>query len=384
MEILLEKYVGRSSTTDTLEKEIKQLRKVIKSENVLKGGSFKRINESDNVAKIGILLAKLFEVRKVMFVVDFKEHKNAYTRPKSYIMFNKNIKKNSKGQYSGGKAIDIVVVMTYGILTDDDITEGEIVALTLHEMGHNFYKSPYQLAVNMSLMTPVVDLTLLGLTDLLNSGYKIQNFSNFIYKLIDKIPAYSKLSMTLNKTMRSVFDLLPTSVMTPAVLKSINVNTINRILFNYNVEKHADSVAVNYGYGKELSTALTKIIANDGLRGKLENTNNPIGMVYQVDTIVMELVSSVITGYPTEQNRVKSNLDRLEKSLNDNSLPKEVKVELRQQHKDLTKFYEEFYLKANDEDRRKIIKGMRNYVQVTFDGKMDLREVLAKTDKELE
>lgn len=392
MEILLEKYVGKPAECLVMEKEIKNLRRELKKlydpskPFQLNSGGLKEVNKGPAIKKISLLIKKLFKFKEVFFFIDPNPAINAYTPTKSLTFLDPNIKKSKDGKYSGNGQLVVGVAVTLGILLDSKITDAEIVGVILHEVGHNLYRSPIQALSMISLTKDFSDLLIqlaaMGIVDTFNLGVGKVKLTNFFKELIDKIPGLTSISTTISRGLGSVLSLLPASKLArPDLLKIIS--SPMQPIFRYNIEKFADNFATDHGYGQEVATVQAKMEFNhDSLRYMAENNNSPIGLFYQIDSTLYDIFGSIMSGYPTNQNRIKSALSRMETSLNDPNLPPAIKAELKREVKETRDWYDNVYLKTTDDDKRKLTVGMRNLVEKLFDGKADIRELVILIDKE--
>lgn len=394
MNILMEKYVGIKPECALLEKEIGKLRALCKKNLSVNDKKFdlKSVNNSTEIKRIRILLAKLFKCKEVVLTVDPDISNGAFTICKSFIGLTSTVNKNNKGELSAPD-LTIYTMVTYGLLDNDLLTDGEILAILLHEMGHNFYNSPYNYLSRMTVEMPVLHLSIALAYDIIDMQKGVFKLRERISNLKSSIPNYIKVTTRIKKLMSVVMDIVPSTLnFIPIKFKVRNTrikisNPLNPFvsLFNYNVEKHADSVAVDYGYGEELARALAKLDFDPRrFRYTLENNNSPIGMVYQLDGLFASHMSSILSGYPTNQNRVKTALNRIEHSLEDPNLNPKMKKELEGQYKSFKKWYEEEYISVSDDDRRKVSNFYRQKAEEKVGGFFDLREIFALSDPKLD
>ena len=184
---------------------------------------------------------------------------------------------------------------------------------------------------------------------------------------------------TVNSLMPGTFNLIKYF---PGVVKMVLSSPMQPI-FRYNMEKYADNFATDYGYGQEVATIQAKFeFDKQTLRHFAENNNTPIGLFYQLDSTLYSIVASIVSGYPSDQNRIRSALTRMEKSVNDPNLPPKLKAELQAEIKETRDWYENEYLKANEDDKRALTIALRNVLEKLFKGKADIREIIIIMDKE--
>lgn len=146
VEAINEAYFGKSETLLEVEKQFGLIRK-----NALKN-KISDINKSDEVLKLNRLIEKQFGMDVFALHVDRSNVLNACTIPIAIrfdVAFYDNLKKKivgdeNKGFYfKAGNNLCIVCEMNYGLLTCPTITDAELVAVLLHEIGHNFADAFY-------------------------------------------------------------------------------------------------------------------------------------------------------------------------------------------------------------------------------------------------
>jgi hypothetical protein len=154
-------------------------------------------------------------------------------------------------------------------------------------------------------------------------------------------------------------------------------------LFLYNTEKHADSFAVDYGYGPHLATALRKLhIQENSMSTKVYYDTPGLNWVMDFFDLTYELVSRPFNGYPNEQNRIRTLMDRLRRASKDPNLDPRARIELDRQLDAIEHYYYNEYLSiSTDENKKRVFTWMFHYtVEKTFAGKADLREILHAVD----
>ena len=137
---LSEAYFGKTPTLLEIEKQIGIIR-----QNALK--RFSDINRSEEVLKLNRLFEKQFGMDCFSLHIDKNDVINAYTVPigmRFDIALNDNIAKKVEATKEGGyrfkpnNGLCIICNVYYGLIKQESITDAEILAIILHELGHNF------------------------------------------------------------------------------------------------------------------------------------------------------------------------------------------------------------------------------------------------------
>lgn len=136
--IVNEAYFGKSETLLEIEREISKLRQSF--------SYYVNAKSTDEVFNINRLFEKQFGMDIFSLSVIPSKIKNAYTYPVATrydIAFGENLARKVEVDKNGyrfkkGNGLCIVCTLYSGLLTDPNITDAEIVAVILHEIGHNF------------------------------------------------------------------------------------------------------------------------------------------------------------------------------------------------------------------------------------------------------
>ena len=111
---------------------------------------------------------------------------------------------------------------------------------------------------------------------------------------------------------------------------------------------------------------------------KVRKGSIAVDLVVDFFEVQTYLLTPIITGYPSIQNRIRTGLDRLKRNLNDENLPEDLRKELEKQIEEYEDFYYNYYLSIeNDENKRRIFSWLyRGIVEKVFAGKADIRELI--------
>ena len=394
LDTVIERYVGRRPELIKIEAEIEKLIQKIKDGyySVIKSDAGdgtlkqKQINESPENKKIETLFKQLFKLKNFDLEWWYTVNPNAMTPTKSFQILDNSYKVDKDGVDYNEK-LNVMVVITTGTVTHLNMTAPEIVALILHEIGHNFYQSIFQILKSVSVKNMTDSLLHLIVSDVTGIANIVLKGFTFFEDVIDKLKL-RKLKLLIEeggavmstftpKSVRGFTILLKEAISRPDVLLS---RITPKVVFLYSVEKHADSFAVDYGYGVHLASALNK------LDRRVDNVAYDIP-VYNVlmdfDALVHDIVIQTLSGYPTVHNRQRTALERVKSAKNDPDLPPHLRKQLDEQIKEFEEYYEHYMSMDNDENKKRIFTWTyRSMVDKMFGGNVDLREIFHKMDSE--
>lgn len=267
-----------------------------------------------------IKYAKMATPGGITYVVDFdKNHKG--------VAFKKDAK------YKMNMFLGMDLFMDYG---PDTLTGAEIMAITLHEIGHNFYVGPVR-----EITTDVVRLLSFGDLTTMLSGELI-----FLLLTTGSREVDARLGQTEKSFMRQVGTIVGT-VGTPILqikrllnaIRDFNIaiemlngaiyfirNVPSKILkgaIGYDAEKYSDAFAAAYGYSSELASALMKIqnIHIQPLKD-VQGAQLVINFIKAFGMIPWLLIETFIDEHPNNQQRLRNQIKFMEQAASSVKDPK--------------------------------------------------------------
>lgn len=394
LDTVIERYVGRRPELIKAEQAMEKLIDKIKkgSYSILKGTSGdisqKEINDSPENKEIQAQFKKLFKVKNFDLLWMYTAFPNACTPCKSLQLLNKDYNIDKDGVDYNEK-LDMMVVTHTGLATHLNLTAPEIIAIILHEIGHNFYQSAFQLLTSFNPFSPVFTTYMTVLNEFLDIGKGLLRFEDFVNRSIDFLKL-RKINNTVEELKMVIGMFSPqTMLVLIGLLKgrlyikdeTIIYNLVQpSTIFLYSVEKHADSFAVDYGYGVHLASGLNKLDMRD---------NNVVynipgyNWIRDLEALFVDITFQTFSGYPTMHNRQQSALKRLKDAKNDPDLPPHLRKELDSQIKEFEAYYKNYMSFENKENKRRIFSwSYRMIIDKAFKGNVDLREIFHKMDSE--
>lgn len=400
-DIVMERYVGKSPELVKIERELDKLVKMIEKGHYSFMGQHvgdmtaKELNDSAINRKVESMFKSFFGLKGFNLVWIYTPNANAYTLPKSMQVLDKHYKVNKKTGVDTNKNMDLWVFVNTGLVSSAKMNTAEVMSVILHEVGHNFYKSFLQI-INTSadniiyaLTAGQISTTVVGnaigvvLGDMLVVPF-MQKFLKLRERVVDDFidnMGLRKIFTALYESLGFLKRLTPSSIKTLVYLlkNPLAINPISN-LSSYTMERHADTFAIDYGYGP----------ANITAQNKLDRRENDI--VYDVpifnwimdfDQLMYDVFISNFSGYPNGLTRQYSTLKRLKAAQNDPKLPPRLKKELDVQVKECEEILDNLNSIQNDENKKRIFTwSYRKVIIDIFDGVMEPREIFFMMTKE--
>lgn len=337
-----EAYIGKTKDILAMEKAIHDIRS-----NHLGDIYFANADTSE----FNRLAEKVFGFKVFALYIFPSNVRNAFTLPIDVKLdVNTLNKKNNLCDKSGFKyrkdaGYCCTVNISSGIIFSEDFTDGEVMAIILHEIGHNFSSMVDNgIKINQFIIKYVFSIMQLleiingnfhnGITINLNSYDKLK--INIEEYLKNKCPHIIQAMSVLRgikgfalDIVTNIFALL--SAITPTnVIRSI-IRSLSNLIYKptgYNNEKIADNFPTIYGYGSELSSALLKFEYKQGIVTTDFIATVPlIGDIIALRNIGAEIIVSAFDEHPIWIERSQDQIRLLEDELNKSSLdPKMKKV----------------------------------------------------------
>lgn len=413
--VLNEIYFGKQPELLEMEKQIGKIRRKFEYKKL-----FKNYNSCQETQDFNRMVEKFFGFKTFSLLIDPNMTSfNAYTIPITYRVDGK-VAKNAviatkKGfKYRPEDNFCTIVVIYSGILMDDRFTDGEVLAVILHEIGHNFQTAITDNGGLMDIVNKTSYVLQFPFT-LIYSIFGVQGFrqlamgsnalGNKIYTAYNKACRENKVLISAVKTVQNIGAAIdfgihavnmiviyaqmlfnPIGVMFGNILGSlyqiIDNFYISDILFKpqkYKDEKVADNFAAMYGYGPEFSTGF----------GKMETKGpnaiddfiqcSPIfGKLYDLVLIPSRILICLFDVHPDYPARIRNNLRMLEDDLNRTDLDPKLRKELESDVKKVKGHYQSFLKNIEIEDSHYFLKLYWSFLYQAFGG--DIREVFAKKD----
>ena len=340
--------------------KIEKLIHELRSKYTLKGFNSKKINSDPIMREIAILFENIFGFYSFQFTVDHTLIPNAYTCPVSSKIDTWNYKKcivksNSGLKFTSTARVNTMAVITSGLLFNNKFTDREIVAILLHEIGHNFSDSINNTLGIFSnfkkiLMIPNLLVRPQDISNVLRK--KATEFNNSMRKNNPElVSSFNALKLFLGKanyvflTTNRAVSTIPQFAMTNLVntinniIKQVIINpmgTIMKVVFNFfgkEDEYTSDSFVSMYGYGPDLASGLLKMERNNITATDEAFKSGKFGAMYfalMVESVDMINVL-VSNSHPPTAKRLLNVLNTLEQEYDQDYINPKFKKETKKE-----------------------------------------------------
>ena len=352
--ILNEVYFGKNPRLQKIEKKIGDFRNKYYDMPIRYG-----INNDPDLIEINRLFEEEFGFDSFcMHIIDSNYSFNAITlfisESLDLPLYKKDICTVSKKGYKFNKKYKIAIITCFyaGIMFNRNFTDAEILAMELHEIGHNFFTQmgPYNyIFTNIALLTKIISMSIVYMPTTISYLLITSNiFRTGVNSLIDKLmnSKNKQLIYIIDESIGKVQDikwLLDYCDKLSLRLRLLNIFKLPDILlaefikiFNpistwkgYQDEQAADNFVTMYGYGPEFASAMEKsdsIMVKDTvgmykLFAKVPVINLMISLPYQL----LMMLTSFKFVHPEQVTRIKDQADLLEHELKKSDLDPKMK-----------------------------------------------------------
>lgn len=359
-------------------------------------------------------MCKLFGLKKFIIQWGPETFAGAGTIPDSLLFgddcdyaLTRAARQKGRGFYDTTHKLIFIFFMSASIMIEEyGMTGGELTAIILHEIGHNF---DYSLASNSKAVRNMYIKSMMNdfgassnpaLTNAEDGGADAKlwdmnnNYREFKQEQVDwvkyrdafwydhqksrnrmkweDIEGTREFMNSKRKMLAVAFKLAKTNLwlfITRLGKKAYQVEN----LLSRRGEQFADSFAACYGYGTELTTALNKL--GDRLDKLVDDTSKSGKIIRDFYKMNEELNSFYLDEHATTQARVKDCLVKLKRDMASGDYSPEMKGELADEISRLEAEYTRL-LNCNPDMRISFTRGFRNFIEKWFDGRMEVNRKL--------
>lgn len=371
-DILQEVYLGKYRQFETIEKELAKIINIIKedSKDLYKLTKAKTvIDDTDSNRIIENLFREIFKLKSI--TIHWTDSMiNAYTITGCPIMFIET-KKNLKATKTYfNEKLKIYIFIDTSLVRLCNMNEKELLAIILHEIGHNLDISPFYLLSILPViwLVPIIN-PLIRLFSELRIDFENMAKENFplIYNFLSVIQDFMN---QLSGPLTSKVNPIKLVKEIPQMYEKIITN-----VFKYGQERFSDSFAATYGYGEHLASALYKIENADTLYQRVVVKTPVLNVISDFWNVILGALISFIDPHPNIQARIVNMRNKLERDLKDPSLPQDLKKDLLSNIEAIDNYYKEF-IENSDTKKNKVFTYMvQKFADKLFKGKLDIREL---------
>lgn len=359
--IVKEEYYGKSKKMLDIEKQIGIARKKYFGRGIDSG-----FYDDKDIDKIGKMFASLFGFHYVDFNLANNVLPNAYTYPvgrgiiSGSVVSTAYMRKTREGLKVRGSMSDLslYIRVTTGLFYNEKYSDAEILAIILHEIGHNFQGrnavlANYDLFIMMGSWIAMVSSGFASVPLYLSADATSRANVNAYAKsnptwssIVKACSGISGLISIINANINFLLELINPFAhyaygVANKIIKQVASGDVLGILsrpFDKSAEYVSDDFANEMGYGPELASALSKMeLSKDynSLSKAMNSSKNPVVQFYNsyMDTcmIVATIILSPLSNHPSTGKRIKAMTDKLEDELKRSDLSPQLKKDIKAQ-----------------------------------------------------
>lgn len=383
---LQEVYIGKNPKLLEAEKCISNIRKSSKFK-IGKSYDF-TVGNSKDIDKFNRLMEDVFGFG--VFELDLipRAIQNAYTLPLCYAIdvapqfrIRANSIVDSSGiRYKGEANYVCCMAMYQGLFFDERFTDEEIMAIILHEIGHNFetvISNKCFYLSDASIMALYLLQLILSPVGYINVIATMVGSSN-IFKYLDvKVTEYIKDNMPILSTMISVvnsffgllddaklnvFYVLNLAAIYGSIPRKVIYKLMMRVIMPVNnwSEQAADIFSTTYGYGPALSSALIKMETGDlgVLTIKALKSNKVTSNLYDIYMLPVDIIVGAFDEHPDTIIRAKDQLNYLRKDLDSGTLSPAMQSRISKDIKEIESTLDQYLDLSKDYNQKHALRVM--------------------------
>lgn len=368
MEYLNEVYFGKESIKD-FQNQFSKVRAKLRNKPVTS-----TTNQDPEILKFNRVAENTFGFRSFALYIQPDNSYNAGAYPIDNFYTEeekKELLKNLISNPTGFKykkvfpGVCFVMTINSGLFNSEDFSDEELIAVTLHEVGHSFFEAVMNKDSNYT------------------SARRLNGLISKVNDLIkDKIKSGKAVTIDIINTELNKFNSAITSVrrnltkLLPKFFKESMEDNMKRSRFDYTNEKFADTFAAMFGYSDELHTCLTKI-TNKVYYDYYGIRTYPKFVEYFKAYILyfndfLAYVTDVQDEHPADLARIKVSIEYLKREVAKEGIDPKTKKELIDQISKLNKLIDDYINFPKDKDAMRVIRLYYTMLYKKFGG--DRRE----------
>lgn len=378
-QIVQEMYFGKTDDILEMEKILHDIRSdyKVEPEKITKYNYFANITRDRRLVKFANKISEIWGFEECSVNVYLSEYSNAYTYPVTYSLDvepEKMIVKGKNGyKYSKESKFYTMLYISSALLCNSDYTDGEVMAVLLHEIGHSFtaasrakcdlvsaYRDSYifnsiirmiqdpvyagDYALRLVANTNMYKRVMAYLNNHNKDGKDVYVQSDDVAKFIRnfwKLIVYFPFQVT--GLMALMYKLDAKSFENSIAKNSRNEKYMKSLADRRTDEYLADSFSMMYGYGADQSSALVKLY-NEKTTDAIDDFYDKIpliGKLNQTSKFSYWVAAETFSVHPSLPARVDNITKELNNELKKSDLPPKMKAQIKKNIEDLEKMKEE-------------------------------------------
>ena len=302
---------------------------------------------------------------------------NAYTLTPSIFFTN-----GYKNALETGKtsSLKMHICVYEDIITDANLNSSELMAVLLHEIGHNFYYCPIMAGAElfytiMSLGLPILSTFLTKV--LYHSKWAIDDFVKKTLPMV--YSAYANIKSFMNDINRFIAPIQTAQIVAKLLSGSAMIVMRNPVtnLLKYGAEEGADSFAARYGYGPEQTSALAKMsnVENSHYGKALKSGGTGMSVYHDFNQLSLDIICMcAVDPHPNASQRASSMLKKLKRDLASGKYPEGMTKDLEKEIDRMEKMYN-VAAKNSAESNVQVRQSWYDAINIITDGNSDFREI---------
>lgn len=244
---------------------------------------------------------------------------------------------SDKGFYNTRHNIfPIINVSTFLVNGFTTLRADHILAIILHEIGHNLSISPYNYVKGILLLyTDAIAFVLSEISSKPEIKGVLNQLINIPTKLIDYFPKLKELWYHIQKINGVFMDILSflniPNFMRYLKMMSIAPAMLVRSIASRELEHEADSFTSSYGYSIALVESLDILNANGKSGFGLNHSNILTNVIYDISNVMSTLTNDILGNHPSDMARTARTIQKINADLKSNDIPPKIRKELEEQ-----------------------------------------------------
>ena len=383
-----EAYYGKLPEFEELEKQFDKLIRHAKKDGIGKCNP----NKYPEQKKICQIFSKLFGFKQSYIYWEPFYQANAYTYSLNVFMIYSDKKqliekRPDKGFYDSSHSIILTVYITTGLL-EKNMSARELIAVILHEIGHNFDYSGYHNFESILYAITTFGTSIFQIhkyknkTNDMKEDYLLQTQMNE-KDYYDHQRKRDKINQKMKEAEKNYYKkqqlyrglIFPLSI--PMKMLGFVCSPVLQIadVASKKGELFADSFATAYGYGPDLISALNKLEDNKPIYNPKSSVNK---FFFDLGKLSWEMTANITAEcHSSNMERCQKSKEKLKWDLKHNDFPPQLKQNLVDEINSLTAMYKSYYTKSEDEQYG-ITKIYRKYLHLIWGGRPNLTKFLKR------
>ncbi len=365
---------------------------------------FEKLSTSKDVLEFNRVMEKMFGFKTFSLQVQMVPFINAFTYPISFKLdtvissSTRYIRKTKEGYKFINADYNTMIYVTSGLMCHKEYNERDIMAILLHEIGHNFsfalnkgagifgYFGKFSMLLDQLQSYMFSWIYTDEDNELLTKVYYNDPEKTKFYKLVEHLKKKDNMIINLSSIFMkplsfliyiglvgATYGLEYTGIPTILRLLHRNVSPIGLMeqMYGYNDEKIADNFATMYGFGPE-SAKFEESIFRMNHKGKYKFVNMTI------ELLAAPIMFIFYSGDPHPENlaRILDQINILEIELEKEDVDPKMKKQIKEDIKQCRKYLDKFY-KTAEKYGGKFYKDFYKLMEELFGG--DWRQLIMKT-----